>query len=579
MWKIVLVFVLLTAGAIAAWSLFLKPAPKPVENTNPVANAEVAFTDVTARAGITFRAFDAATKEHLIPETMGHGLAWIDYDADGWPDLFCVQCGPLPPATDTRHTHKLYRNNRDGSFTDVTEATGLNHSGFGVGCTVGDYDNDGYDDLLVTYLGKTTLFHNEADASAPGGRKFVDVTAKAGIVNTQYGTSCAWGDLDNDGFLDLYICNYVVVDPAKPITCFNDEKKLYYQCSPTAFTYTSHKLYRNNGYGTFTDASRDAGLLAIPTAPGLGVLICDLDGDGKQDIYVANDMNQAYLLHNKGGFRFEEIALRSGCGLGPGGARMAGMGVEAADFDSSGRPSLFVTNFQDAPNVFFLNRGKMLFDELSYSAGLGGPSLSKLGFGTCAIDANLDGHLDLAVANGHVHRVSREIFGVSYAQEAQLFLGDGKGKFRDVTANAGSDFTKPRVGRGLARADFNNDGKPDLAFSAVAGTTDVLQNTTATANNWVTLQLIGDGKSVNRNAIGSTVTIEYAGHRQTHFLVGGGSYLSANEFRLHIGLATHTTTDKVTVKWTNGNTQTYNNIKTNTRWKLIQNEPTASEVK
>jgi hypothetical protein len=549
--------------------------PKPVEQTPQAAM----FENVAARAGITFALFDPATPQHLISETLPGGIAWIDFDKDGWPDLFCVQSAlPAPSPPDTKRTHKLYRNNRDGTFTDVTDAVGLNHSGFGMGCAVGDYDNDGFDDLVVTYADRVQLFRNEANPNAPGGRKFDDVTAKAGLANPHFGTSCAWGDLDNDGFLDLYICNYVVIDPAKPVTCRDEAKKLFYPCSPSAYPHTTHVLFRNNGNGTFADVSKASGIGAVPGAPGLGVVICDFDGDGKQDIYVANDMNPAYLFKNKGNMQFEEAGLYAGVALGPGGDRIAGMGIAVGDFSGNSRPSLFITNFQRSPNVLFQNRGNWLFEDMSYNSGLGGPSLSRLGFGTCALDADLDGHLDLAVANGHVTRPAKELYGVPYAQESQLFLGDGKGKFRDVTANAGSDYTKPRVARGLATADFNNDGKPDLAFSAIGEQLTLLQNKNASQHSWITLELVGDGKSVNRNALGSTVTIEYAGHKQTHFLVGGGSYLSANEFRLHIGLATHTTIDKVTVKWTNGNTQTYNNIKTNTHWKLRQSAPDAEAV-
>ena len=294
-------------------ALWFASRARPPVDTPPATLGEVWFEDIATAAGLTFQHFDPRTPSHLIPETMGSGLAWIDYDADGWPDLFCVQDGPLPPAVDPTRTHKLYRNNRDGTFTDVTHAVGLNKSGFGVGCAVGDYDNDGYDDLVVSALGGIALFHNVADASAPGGRRFVEVAAHAGLSNPHYGTSCAWADLDGDGYLDLYLCNYVEVDPAKPVTCRNAEKDLYFQCSPTAFPYAAHRLFRNNRNGTFTDDSVRSGISTVPPAPGLGVVIVDFDGDGKPDIYVANDMNNAYLFHNRGGMRFEEIALPSGC--------------------------------------------------------------------------------------------------------------------------------------------------------------------------------------------------------------------------------------------------------------------------
>ncbi len=253
----------IAAGLLLAVGAGLWFAFRPSRPVAPPAEGEVWFEDLAAKAGLTFRHFDPATPQHLIPETMGSGLGWIDYDADGWPDLFCVQDGPLPPAVDPRQTHRLYRNNGNGSFTDVTDAVGLNKSGFGVGCAVGDYDNDGFDDLLVTMLGGVRLFHNEQDPAAPGGRRFADVTDRAGLSDPHYGTSCAWGDLDGDGFLDLYVCNYVEVDPAKPVTCKHPDKGVFYQCSPTAFTYTSHRLFRNNRAGRFTDVTRESGVGAV----------------------------------------------------------------------------------------------------------------------------------------------------------------------------------------------------------------------------------------------------------------------------------------------------------------------------
>ncbi|HEX4612395.1 MAG TPA: VCBS repeat-containing protein, partial [Urbifossiella sp.] len=353
------------------------------------------FEDRAAPAGVGFRHFDPATPLNQIPETMGSGVAWIDYDADGWFDLFCVQAGPLPPGrVDDPPTHKLYRNNRDGTFSDVTVQAGLDRPGFGTGVAVGDYDNDGFDDLVVTALGGVSLFHNVP--AAGGGRRFVDVAAAAGLSDPHYATSCAWGDLDGDGALDLYVCNYVEIDPARPVTCRHEGTGRVFQCSPTAYPATTHRLYRNNRDGTFTDVSGASGVGAARPAPGLGVVIADLDGDGRPDVYVANDLHPAYLFRNKGGWAFDEVALRSGCGLGEGGARIAGMGVEAGDLDGSGRPSLFVTNFQNAPNTVFLNRGGFRFDNGTTTTGLGPPSLNRLGFGTVLFDADLDGNPDLA---------------------------------------------------------------------------------------------------------------------------------------------------------------------------------------
>ncbi len=575
-WKWIAAVAVVGAAVVAAWAagLFGPRHPGQPGGPEPAAPGVVRFEDVAARAGIKFRHFDPATPLHLISETMGTGVAWIDYDADGWPDLFCVQAGPLPgSAAADAPIHRLYRNNRDGTFTDVTAQVGLDRAGFGTGVAVGDFDNDGFDDLAITYMGRVELWHNEP---APGGgRRFVDVTEKARLAGTDphYATSCAWGDLDGDGFLDLYVCNYVEMDPAHPLTCKNEDKGVYHGCSPTAYPRTAHRLYRNNGDGTFADVTAAAGVAAARPAPGLAVVIVDVDGDGRPDVYVANDQAPAYLFHNqtpKGGpIKLVERAELSGCGLGPGGGWMSGMAAETAEVDGSGRPSLFVTNFQNEPNVLFYNRGNLRFAEASMPSGLGGPSRSKLGFGSVFFDADLDGNLDVAVANGHVQRMARELFGAPYAQNAQLFLGDGAGKFRDVTDAAGSDFVRPRVGRGLARCDFDNDGRPDLALSGVGEPVALLRNVTDTPNDWVSLELIGDGKASNRNAIGAVARVEGGGKVRTRFVTGGGSYLSASDRRLALGLGPGAAKlDKVTVTWPSGRTQEFRDLAAGAFWRL-----------
>jgi hypothetical protein len=515
------------------------------------------FEDVSARSGIHFQHFDSATDMHYIQELMGSGVAWIDYNNDGWPDLFCVQDGPIRPASyaGALPTHKLYRNNGDGTFTDVTERVGLSQSGYGMGCAVGDFDNDGYDDLVITYLGKIALYHNEPDGK--GGRRFVDVTARARLHDPHWATSCAWADFDGDGLLDLYVCNYCEIDLEKYLPCIDPPTGKRYSCSPTVFPTTAHRLYRNNGDGTFTDVSARAGISAAPGAPGLAVVAIDLDGDGLVDIYVANDMRPAYLFHNQGGGRFVEKGLFSGCALAPNGRFIAGMGIAAGDFDGSGRPSLFVTNFQREPNMFFLNLGKLFFVERGLPAGFATRSLDRLAFGAIACDVDLDGALDLAVANGHVRRNAEEIANEPFRQQAQLFLGDGKGKFRDVSDQAGPYFRAKRVGRGLAWADYDNDGLPDLVFLNNGEPAALLRNATRTENRWIRLELIGDGKKSNRNAIGARVEIEVGGRKRTRFLCGGGSYLSASERRLLVGLGAADRADRVTVLWPSGRRQTF----------------------
>jgi hypothetical protein len=557
-----IVAVVLVIGTVALAHHFVsEPSDAPAPLSSEGTPGLPWFVNVAQTSGIGFRHYDCSTPMQYIQETLGSGLGWIDYNNDGWPDLFIVQDGPIRPGLSAGEapTNKLYRNNGDGTFTDVTEEVGLARTGFGLGCAVGDFDNDGWDDLVVTYMGGIVLYHNEPDGT--GGRHFVDITAKAGLDNNPHlATSCAWGDVDGDGLLDLYVCNYVEVDFDHYPECFLEKTGKRYTCPPTYFPNVAHRLYHNNGNGTFTDISKSSGIASVVPAPGLAVIMADLDGDGRMDIYVANDLKAAYLFHNQGNGRFIEQALRSGCGLDSFSLPLAGMGVDAGDLDGSGRPSLFVTNFQQRPSMLFLNRGGMNFQDGTYPSGLGAASLSRLKFGTVFIDADLDGNLDIAVANGHVQAKSMEIGGHPTEQEAQLFLGDGHGRFREVSHEAGTYFNERYVGRGLAWADYDNDGRPDLAYSHVGGPIALLHNQTETSNNWLRLELIGDGKKSNRNAIGARVEIHYGDKRQVRFINGGGSYLSANDRRILAGLGAAQRAERVLVTWPSGRKQEFHDL-------------------
>jgi hypothetical protein len=566
------VFAALAAAALGSCAGPKGDAPDPAATEPGPTPGLPWFIDATAAARIDFTHFDSATPLHAIPETMGSGLGWIDYDNDGWPDLFCVQAGPLRPVeySGPLPTHKLYRNNGDGTFTDVTEQVGLAKSGYGMGCAVGDYDNDGFDDLVVTYLGGIALFRNEPDPAAPGGRRFADVTARANLHDPHWATSCGWGDVDGDGLLDLYVCNYVEIDLNGYVPCVKPETGERYVCPPTVFAAVTHRLFRNNGDGTFADVSGPSGVTAAAPAGGLGVVLLDLDGDGKTDIYVANDMKPAYLFHNLGGVRFAERGWLSGAALTGHGRLMAGMGIGVGDVDGSGRPSLVVTNFQNEGAVLFLNLGGLRFREWSHPCGIGPASVKRLGFGIDLFDPDLDGNLDAAVANGHVVRNAPSVYKAPYEQEAQLFLGDGKGRFREVSDRAGAYFREKRVGRGLAVADYDNDGRPDLAVSHNAGPVKLLRNATETANRWVRLELVGDGKRSNRNAVGARVEVEAGGRTLVRFVHGGGSYLSASDRRLLIGLGSADRADRVTVTWPSGERQEYRGLEAGRGWRLTQ---------
>jgi enediyne biosynthesis protein E4 len=560
-------------GAVLALSCHRSAAPtaKEDEPAPPTPTPGLPwFEDLTGAAGIAFRHFDSSTPMDYVLERMGSGLGWIDYDNDGWPDLFCVQGGPLRPAKaeGPLPTCKLYRNNGDGTFRDVTVAVGLDRPCFGMGCAVGDYDNDGFDDLVVTYWGGILLYHNEPDGR--GGRRFVDVTAKAGLQNPHWGTSCGWGDVDGDGLLDLYVCNYVEIDLDHYLPCEDPRTKARTHCPPTVFPHVTHRLFRNRGDGTFVDISKESGIAAVPPAPGLGVVLADLDGDGRIDIYAANDQKPAYLFHNQGSSRFVEKALLAGCALGPSARMMAGMGVQAGDIDGTGLPSLLVTDFYRLGSDLFRNRGGLTFQDWSNGSGVGPASRHRLGFGTVLCDVDLDGRLDVVTANGHVYRNAEELFGEAFLEEAQLFLGDGAGRFRDVSTQAGAYFRRRLLGRGLAWADYDNDGRPDLAFSHNGGPVVLLRNATATSNNWLRLELVGDGKKSNRNAIGARVEISHGGAKQTHFVNGGGSYLSASDRRLLIGLGPAEEAERVVVVWPSGRRQEFPSLRARSSWRLYE---------
>ena len=562
-------------GLTAIYFTASSPSMRPAKPHRDAPNNSIAqslggprFEDITIASGIDFLHFDPSTPQNNILETMGSGLGWIDYNNDGWLDLLCVQDGPIrtSPTDGSLPTNKLYRNNGDRTFADVTEAVGLDRSGFGMGCAVGDFDNDGFDDLVVTSWGGVTLYHNKSDGD--GDRHFVDVTARAGLVDPHWATSCGWGDVDNDGDLDLYVCNYAEVDLTNYPRCEYGPKKIVFSCAPWNFSSVSHRLYRNDGDGRFVDVTESSGIADASPAHGLGVILTDLDGDGRIDIYVVNDLRPAYLYHNQGDCRFVEKALFSGCALGSSGENIAGMGVDAGDVDESGWPSLFVTNFHFSQNVLYLNAGGLLFHYGTHRSGLGRPSIDRLGFGTVFCDFDLDGRLDLAVANGHVERNAVEVFGATYAQNAQLFQGQGAGRFRDGSADAGAYFREMRVGRGLAWADFDNDGRPDLAFSHNGGPIALLHNRTESKNGWLCLELVGDGKQSNRNAIGARIEVETTIGKQVRFINGGGSYLSASARRLLVGLGPAQRAERVTVKWPSGRVQTYDNLVGKRHWRL-----------
>jgi hypothetical protein len=535
---------------------------------------QIRFENATERAGISFRHFDGRTEKEYIMETMGSGLAWLDYDQDGWMDLFLVQSAPFDTsvaggaaqATRTPGSPvacKLFRNLGNGTFRDVTDEAGLGHVGCGMGVAIGDIDNDGFPDLFLTCYGKpNVLYHNISDGK--GGRRFEDITQRAGLADhpdwhdrPNFSTSAAFLDYNNDGRLDLFVCSYVFVDLMNYPNC-SDKRGKWDSCPPSAFKGTRCVLYKNNGNLTFTNVSHEAGI-DLPNAKALGVVALDLDGDGLVDIFVANDSVPNFLFRNLGNGRFEAVGPSCGCLVNLAGNPQAYMGVEADDLDGDGLPDLFSTAFARETNTFFRNesrqKGQCQFLDVTHGSGLGPASWWKLGFGTCFLDVDRDGSLDIVVTNGHVSRNVDEDGNPDnrFRQEAQLYLNDGRGRFQHISKVAGPYFQEQHVGRGLACCDYDNDGHLDLAFNNSGEPAVLLHNETKTPYHWIRLEL--QGTQSNRDAIGARVTIQVGNRKIVRHRKGGGSYLSSSDPRLLIGVGAANKVDEIEVRWPSGHVQ------------------------
>jgi len=509
--------------------------------------SSIQFRDVTQQAGIHFTHNNGAFGKKFLPETMGPGVAFIDYDNDGWPDIFLVNGMDWPGHVQKHSTPKLYHNNHDGTFTDVTHIAGLDVEMFGLGVAVGDYDNDGYDDLFVTAYGQSRLFHNN------GNGTFTDVTQKAGLLGPkEFSTSTAWVDYDKDGHLDLVVGNYVQWTPETDLYCTLDGKSKSY-CTPESYKGTAVRLWHNRGDGTFEDATQKAGLNE-PTSKTLGVAVLDYDNDGWPDLLLSNDTQPNKLYRNNGNGTFTEKAVVAGVAFSEDGIARAGMGVDASDYDHSGYPSLLITNFSNQMISLYHNEGKGLFVDEAPRSDIGRASLLTLGFGCFFFDFDLDGWPDVLVANGHIDAdIQRVQANVKYAMPPHLFRNNGKGKFEEVTKSLGPAFASARVGRGAAYADINNDGRLDLLLSTNGGPVYLFRNDAqgpAASNHSLRIKLIGT-KS-NRDGIGTTVKLTAGGETQTQMLRSGSSYLSASELVLTFGLAQREKADSIEIRWPSG---------------------------
>ncbi|HWT88718.1 MAG TPA: CRTAC1 family protein [Candidatus Angelobacter sp.] len=505
-------------------------------------NGPAEFRDVTAAAGIKFVHNNGAYGKKYLPETLGPGVAFIDYDNDGWPDIFLVNGTDWPGHAGKRSTPKLYHNNHDGTFTDVTHKAGLDVEMFGLGATVGDYDNDGYDDLFVTAYGQSHLFHNN------GNGTFTDVTQKAGFGGVkEFSTSAAWVDYDKDGRLDLVVANYVTWSPEADLYCTMDGKSKSY-CTPESYKGASIRLWHNNGDGTFSDVTKQAGLYE-PTSKTLGIAILDFDNDAWPDILISNDTQPNKLYRNNGNGTFTEKAVVAGVAFSEDGVARAGMGVDTADYDRSGNTSLMITNFSNQMISLYHNEGRGLFVDEAPRSEVGRASLLTLGFGCFFFDYDLDGWPDILVVNGHIDPDIQKVqANVKYAEPPHLFRNLGKGKFAEVTKTAGAAFATARVGRSVAYADVYNNGRLDILMSTNGGPVSLFKNEAmGTANHSLRVKLIGT-KS-NRDGIGAVVRVTTAEGTQTQMLRSGSSYLSASELVLTFGVGQQNKVDSVEIRW------------------------------
>jgi hypothetical protein len=532
------------------------------------ADLGVSFLNVAHEAGLNIKTiFGGEHKNKYLLETTGCGIAFYDYDNDGWLDIFIVNGSRLEGfAAGGEPTSHLFRNNRDGTFTDVTAKAGVAHSGWGQGVCVGDYDNDGWEDLFVTYYGNNVLYHNNGDGT------FTDVSQKAGVAGkgTRWNTGCAFVDYDRDGHLDLFVANYIDMDlKTAPVPesgpCLY--KGIMVACGPPGLQGGKNILYHNNGDGTFTDVSEAAGIFRANGTYGLGVLTADFDNDGWPDIYVANDSTASALYHNKKNGTFEDIAIEAGCALSPDGKPQAGMGVSAADYDLDGNLDLLKTNFAGDTPSLYRNLGGDSFEDATFTAGLGAHT-QFLGWGCGFLDFDNDGWPDILICNGHVYpEVEQLKTEAGYAQRKLLYRNLRNGHFADVSLQAGAGISDPAPSRGCAFGDFDNDGNIDVVVNAVNDYPQLLRCRSTVGNNWIKIRTIG--VKSNRSGIGARLTCvtnppgESKPHRQIDEVRSGGSYISQNDLRIHFGIGKAEKVDLLEVRWPSGQLDSLKEVKAN----------------
>ena len=543
--------------ALGIFCLFLFLVEVSAQPTAPTPKSEfnISFVNVAKEAGLTHKTiYGGEQKNKYLLETTGCGVAWIDYDNDGWLDLFFVngtRLNGFPKGTEP--TTHLYKNNRSGGFTDVTKSSGLSRTGWGQSVCVGDYDNDGFDDLFITYFGKNVLYKNNGNGS------FSDVSLKAGVAGktTRWGAGSAFLDYDNDGKLDLFVANYIDLDlktAPTPETGPCLYKGVMVACGPPGLEGGKNILYHNEGNGIFTDVSEKSGILKTNGTYGLGVLTADFDNDGWIDIYVADDSAPAILYHNNKNGTFTDVATEAGAAYSGDGKPQAGMGVSAGDFDGDGKLDIFKTNFSGDTSTLYRNMGKMIFDDVTFTAGIG-LNTRWLGWGCGWLDFDNDSWLDILLVNGHVYpEVGKLTTEAGYAQRKVLYQNQRNGNFKDISEKIGGAILEPTASRGCAFADYDNDGDIDVVINPVNAMPDLLRCDSSTKNNWLTIKAIGT-KS-NRSGIGAHIKIEFEEDKKIRSLVdevrSGGSYYSQNDLRVHFGLGNATKVKSIEIKWLSG---------------------------
>ncbi len=521
----VLVVVTITPGSLSV-------SPSPSQTFEEISHS---------RSGIQWVHSNGRSPEMYLPETTGAGCAFLDYDNDGWQDIYLVNSGRsdfFEPKIQLGNA--LYHNNHDGTFTDVTEKAGVAVGSYGMGVAVGDYDADGWADLFVTQYAKSVLLHNLRNGS------FEDVTAKAGVSAKGWASSAVWFDYDNDGRLDLFVCRFVNFDKPKNKYCGNRATGERYYCIPSVYDPAPSWLFRNNGDGTFSDVSAETGVGAY-AGKAWGVVATDINNDGWMDLFVANDTVANFLFANRGNGQFEEVALQADVGYSADGRARSGMGVDSADYDQDGRMDLFVANVDQEMFALYHNAGDELFDDVSVTAGIGMATRLLSGWGLKFFDFNNDGILDLFLANGHPDdRIEERFSEVKYLEPPLLFQGTGT-SFQNISDRAGPVFAKSFAARGMAIGDVNNDGAVDVLMAVNNGAPILLENRAARQNHWLGINLVG--RKANRDAIGSIITLQAGRVKLSRAKVGGGSYLSSHDPRVVLGIGQEEKIDWLEIRW------------------------------